>query len=118
MIVVAIVRRRLREGKTYEDFRRVWFHETGFGTDNRMFSCLNVADPREVITIALTEAVGGERRAPDRRRRGRASRQSARRHRRAPARAYVRDSGRRGRLLGRRPDPVSTSLGGAVRSQI
>jgi hypothetical protein len=59
MFVVAIVRRRLREGKTYEDFRQVWFHETGFGTDNRMFSCLNVADPHEVITIALTEASAG-----------------------------------------------------------
>lgn len=56
MVVVAIVRRWLREGKTYEDFREEWFHETGFGTTNRMFSCLNVADPREVITIALTEA--------------------------------------------------------------
>ena len=56
MIVVAIVRRRLREGMTYEDFREAWFHETGFGTSNRILSCLNVADPREVITIALTEA--------------------------------------------------------------
>jgi hypothetical protein len=60
MTVVAIVRRRLRDGKTYEDFRRVWFHETGFGTDNRMFSCLNVAEPREIITIALTEASEGD----------------------------------------------------------
>ncbi len=56
MIVVAIVRRRLKEGKTYEDFREAWFHGTGFGTSNRMFSCLNVTDPHEVITIALTEA--------------------------------------------------------------
>jgi hypothetical protein len=38
------------------NFREAWFHETGFGTSNRMFSCLNVADPQEVITIALTEA--------------------------------------------------------------
>ncbi len=56
MVVVAIVRRRLREGKSYQDFREAWFHKTGFGTSNRMYSCLNVADPREVITIALTEA--------------------------------------------------------------
>ncbi len=56
MVVVAIVRRRLREGKSYEDFREAWFHKTGFGASNRMYSCLNVADPREVITIALTEA--------------------------------------------------------------
>ena len=55
MIAVAILRRRLREGRSYEEFRRAWFHETGFGTPNRMFTALNVADPREVIVIALTE---------------------------------------------------------------
>ena len=56
MIAVAIVRRRLREGKTYDDFRKAWYHETGFGTSNRMMTLLNVADPREVIVIGLTEA--------------------------------------------------------------
>jgi hypothetical protein len=56
VIAVAILRRRLREGKTYEDFRRAWYHETGFATSNRMLTLLNVADPREVIVIALTEA--------------------------------------------------------------
>ena len=55
MIAVAILRRRLREGKTYEDFRRAWYHDVGFGTSNRMLTILNVADPREVIVIALTE---------------------------------------------------------------
>jgi hypothetical protein len=56
MIAVAILKRRLREGKTYEDFRKAWFHETGFGTSNRMLTVLNVADSREVIVIALTES--------------------------------------------------------------
>lgn len=55
MIAVAIVRRRLRPGKTYDDFRRAWYHQTGFGASNRMLTALNVADPREVIVIALTE---------------------------------------------------------------
>lgn len=56
MIAVALLRRRLREGKTYEDFRKAWHHESGFGTSNRMLTLLNVADPREVIVIAITEA--------------------------------------------------------------
>jgi hypothetical protein len=56
VIAVAILRRRLREGKTYDDFRRAWYHQTGFGASNRMFTLLNVAEPREVIVIALTEA--------------------------------------------------------------
>ena len=56
MIHVAIVRRRLKEGKTYEDFRKAWYHETGFGTKNKMLTVINGADPREVIVIGLTEA--------------------------------------------------------------
>jgi hypothetical protein len=31
MVAVAILKRRLREGKTYGDFRRAWFHDTGGG---------------------------------------------------------------------------------------
>lgn len=56
MIQVAIVRRRLREGRTYEQFRRAWYHTTGFGTRNTMLTVLNAADPREIIVIGLTEA--------------------------------------------------------------
>ncbi len=56
MITAAILRRRLREGKTYDDFRRAWYHTTGFGVSNRMLTVLNAADPREVIVIGLTEA--------------------------------------------------------------
>jgi len=56
VIAVAVLKRRLREGKSYEDFRRAWFHSVGFGAPNQMLTFLNVADPREVIVIALTEA--------------------------------------------------------------
>jgi hypothetical protein len=58
---VSILTRRLREGKTYEDFRKAWFHTTGFGVEgkevegssNRMFSMINVFDPREVVVIGF-----------------------------------------------------------------
>jgi len=58
---VAILTRRLREGKTYDDFRRAWFHTTGFGvkgkevegSSNRMFSTINVFDPREIIVLGF-----------------------------------------------------------------
>jgi len=53
--LAAMVKRRLREGKTYEDFRRAWYHRVGFGAPNQMLTVLNAADPREVIVIALTE---------------------------------------------------------------
>ena len=44
MIAVSILRRRLREGQSYEDFRKAWFHEEGFNAPNRMLTMLNVAD--------------------------------------------------------------------------
>ena len=58
---VSILTRRLREGKTYDDFRNAWYHTTGFGvkgkevegSENRMFSMINVFDPREVVVIGF-----------------------------------------------------------------
>jgi hypothetical protein len=55
MILVAMVTRRLKEGKTYEDFRKAWFHTVGFGTPNKMYTAINAFDPREVVVIGLTE---------------------------------------------------------------
>jgi hypothetical protein len=58
---VSILSRRLREGKTYDDFRRAWYHTTGFGvkgkevkgSSNRMFTLINVFDPREIIVLGF-----------------------------------------------------------------
>jgi hypothetical protein len=55
-VTVAIVTRRLRQGKSYEDFRKAWYHTVGFGVANTMLTVLNAADPREIIVIGLTEA--------------------------------------------------------------
>lgn len=49
MIQVAILSRRLKEGKTYEDFRKAWYHTVGFGTANRMLTVINTLYPRETI---------------------------------------------------------------------
>jgi hypothetical protein len=65
---VSIITRRLREGKTYEDFRRAWFHTTGFGVGgregagdgNRMFTLINIFDPREVIVIGFATATSDQ----------------------------------------------------------
>ncbi len=58
---VSIITRRLNEGKTYEDFRKAWYHSTGFGIPkegegrggNRMFTLQNIFDPREIIVIGF-----------------------------------------------------------------
>ena len=55
MIQVAILTRRLKEGKTYEDFRKAWYHTGGFGTGNKMYTVINVFDPREILVIGFTE---------------------------------------------------------------
>jgi hypothetical protein len=55
MIQAAIISRRLKEGKTYEDFRKAWYHTVGFGTSNKMYTIINGLDPREIIVIGFTE---------------------------------------------------------------
>ncbi len=55
MIVIAVLKRRLREGRTYEDFRRAWLPEQGFGFPTRVVSAQAVDDDREIITIGFSQ---------------------------------------------------------------
>lgn len=55
MMVISILTRRLREGKTYQDFRRAWYHTVGYGAPVRLYSAINAFDPREIIVVALGE---------------------------------------------------------------
>jgi len=52
---VAIVTRTLREGKTLQDYRDAWFHSRGFGVPASMYTVVNVANPREVISIGIID---------------------------------------------------------------
>ena len=58
---VSIITRRLKKGKSYDDFRKVWYHTTGFGVggkekggSNQMFTLINVFEPNEVVVIGFT----------------------------------------------------------------
>ncbi|CEL24812.1 ROK family protein [Methanobacterium formicicum] len=64
MMMVSMIKRRLKKGKTYEDFRRAWYHTTGFGIDSdsflepepplgRLYTVINAFDPREIIVIGF-----------------------------------------------------------------
>ena len=55
MIVIALHTRRLREGKTYADFRKAWLPDQGFGFPTRVVSAQRVDDDREIITIGFSE---------------------------------------------------------------
>jgi hypothetical protein len=57
---ISILSRRLRAGKTYEDFRQAWYHTVGFGSQAKLYSAINVFDPREIIVVALGEVSPGQ----------------------------------------------------------
>ena len=52
---MSILTRRLKHGKTYEDFRKAWYHTVGFGTPGKLYTAINAFDPREIIVIGLGE---------------------------------------------------------------
>jgi hypothetical protein len=54
-VIVSILVRRLREGKTYEDFREAWLPEKGFGWPTRVVTAQRMDDPREIITIGFSD---------------------------------------------------------------
>jgi predicted NBD/HSP70 family sugar kinase len=60
MLVVAILKRRIKQGKTYQDFRKAWYHTVGYGTDMKMYSAINAFDPREIIVIGMGEIKPGQ----------------------------------------------------------
>ena len=53
MIALSIITRRLKDGKTYDDFRRAWYHTTGFGTGSKLYSAIDVFDPRQIIVVGF-----------------------------------------------------------------
>jgi hypothetical protein len=55
-MTVAIVTRKLKPGKTYEDFRTAWYHTVGFGAKTRMYTAINVFDPTEIIVMGFVES--------------------------------------------------------------
>ena len=55
MIFISILTRRLKQGKTYEDFRKAWYHTVGFGTPGKLYTAINAFDPREIIVIGIGE---------------------------------------------------------------
>jgi hypothetical protein len=54
-MLCSILVRRLRDGKTFDDFREAWFPERGFGVPTRVLSLTRVDNEREVLTIGLVD---------------------------------------------------------------
>jgi hypothetical protein len=60
MMFMTILTRRLRDGKTYEDFRKAWYHTVGFGVPVKLYSAINVYDQREIVVVALGRIEQGQ----------------------------------------------------------
>jgi len=54
-MIVSILVRRLREGKTYDEFREAWLPEKGFGWPTRVVTAQRMDDPREIVTIGFSD---------------------------------------------------------------
>lgn len=52
---IAIIKRKLKPGKTYEDFRKAWYHTQGFGVKTIMYTMMNAFDPGEIIVIGFMD---------------------------------------------------------------
>jgi hypothetical protein len=54
-MIVSVFCRRLREGKTFEDFLEAWQAEKGFGVATRVFNAIRLDDEREILTVAFVQ---------------------------------------------------------------
>ena len=58
---VSVLVRRLKPGKTYDDFVRAWYPDKGFGIGGRgPILARNVDDEQEILAIALIDLGTGE----------------------------------------------------------
>ena len=58
---VAVLVRRLRPGKTYEDFVRAWYPDSGYDVPVRgPMLARSLADEREILAVAFVDVPTGE----------------------------------------------------------
>ena len=54
-MIISVLTRRLREGKTYDDFRAAWERQGGFGIPTRVVTGQGLEDPRDIVTIGFAD---------------------------------------------------------------
>jgi hypothetical protein len=58
-MIVAVFRRRLKEGKTSDDFLEAWGAEKGFGVSTRVCNAVRLDDEREILTFGFVDIDAG-----------------------------------------------------------
>lgn len=51
--LISIFIRRIKPDKTYEDFRKAWYPDKGFGIPVRVINSVNSNDEKEIFSIGL-----------------------------------------------------------------
>ena len=59
-MIVSVFIRRLKEGKTFEDFIREWEADEGFGVAARVINAPSLQDPRDVISLGFVAVDASE----------------------------------------------------------
>lgn len=54
-VIVAIFRRRLKEGRSFDDFIEAWEADAGFGVASRVFNSVSLEDPREILSVGFVD---------------------------------------------------------------
>jgi hypothetical protein len=56
IVIVAVFRRRFKDGKTFDAFVEAWEADKGFGVPTRVFNAVNLADEREILSVGFVAA--------------------------------------------------------------
>jgi hypothetical protein len=54
-VIVAVFRRRLRDGFSFDDFIAAWEADKGFGVPARVVNAVSLDDPREVLSVGFVD---------------------------------------------------------------
>ena len=52
-MIVTVFIRRLKEGRTFDDFLREWEAEQGFGVPTRVINAPSLEDPRDILSVGF-----------------------------------------------------------------
>ena len=59
-MIMAVFVRRLKEGRTFEEFIAEWEADEGFGFRTRVFNAPSLEDPRDIVSVGFVDLTAAE----------------------------------------------------------
>ena len=59
-MIVSVFVRRLKEGRTFDDFVTEWEADKGFGVPTRVLNSVSLEDPRDILTVGFVDVTVDE----------------------------------------------------------